>query len=200
MNKQRGHRIIAHHLILSSYGFWLSNDLRGSGSTEIRQPKFEDLGPFHHGRKRLQPTREELRAFYAKAFPLLEHPPLWFNTAARRIIADAFADVIKRCKYTVWACSIGSNHAHLCVRYHRDTYEKIWENLTAQARTLLIAHDIATYPHPAWVQRPYSAFRHTPDDVWRTIPYIDENPEKEGLLPQRYDFVQPYDGWPVRKM
>ncbi len=199
MNSQHLRRIIAHHLILSSYGFWLSNDIRGSGSTEIREPKFGDLGLIHHGRKRLQPTREELSAFYAKAFPLLVHTPLWFNAAARKVIGDAFAEVIKRCKYTVWACSIGSNHAHLCVRYHRDTYETIWANLTAQARTSLIAHGIVAEPHPVWAQRPYSVFQHTPDDIRRTIPYIDENPEKEGLPPQHYDFVQPYKGWPIHK-
>ena len=37
--------IIAHHLVLTLYGHWLSNDLRGSGSTETRKPELKDSVP-----------------------------------------------------------------------------------------------------------------------------------------------------------
>ena len=36
--------IIAHHLVHHAYGHWLADDIRGSGSKEIRQEKFEELG------------------------------------------------------------------------------------------------------------------------------------------------------------
>ena len=170
-------RILAHHLILSSYGFWLANDPRGSGSDELREGKFADLGPIHHGRKWTQPSRAVLRAFYAHAFPRLDHAPFWFD---------------------VWACFIGSNHAHLCVRFHRDRYEKIWEKLTAQSRTSLIAAAAAPEFHPVWAQRPYSVYCHTPDDIQRVVGYINANAPKEGLPPHNWDFVKPYDGWPTR--
>jgi hypothetical protein len=65
----RVNTVIAHHHVFHGYGHWLSNDLRGSGSTELRQEKFADLGPVHTGRKaeHEQPAREELRAFYREA-------------------------------------------------------------------------------------------------------------------------------------
>jgi hypothetical protein len=36
--------IIAHHLVMTLYGHWLSNDPRGSGSQEIRKDELKDLG------------------------------------------------------------------------------------------------------------------------------------------------------------
>jgi hypothetical protein len=83
--------IIAHHVVIHAYGQWLGNDPRGSGSTELRQKKFEDLGPIHHGRKIIQPTREELRAFYRKAEPRLDHETIWFDQRCREVIAAAIA-------------------------------------------------------------------------------------------------------------
>jgi hypothetical protein len=188
--------ILAHHLILSGYGFWLANDPRGSGSEELREVKFADLGPIHHGRKRVQPTREELRQFYARAFPRLEHKPIWFDQVMRHQIAEDIRGVVTRKRYTVWACFVGSNHAHLCIRRHRDTYQTMWGNLTSQAHTTFASRGLIDPAHPLWAQRPYSVFCHTPDDIRRVIAYIEGNPEKEGLPPQRWDFVKPYDGWP----
>jgi REP element-mobilizing transposase RayT len=189
-----GRRILAHHLILSAYGFWAANDLRGSGSEEIREHKFDELGPIHHGRKRQQPTRAELRAFHEKVTPKLEYAPLWFDERCRQIIGDAFGQVIRRCNYTVWECFVGSNHAHLCIRYHRDKYETMWGNLTAQARASLIAANVAPEMHPVWANRPWSSYCYTPDDIVRTNQYILDNATKEGLPVQRWEFVRPYDG------
>ena len=76
--------IIAHHLVWHAYGMWLSNDVRGSGSTEIRDDKFKELGPIHFGRKKDQPSREELKDFYKLANPLLNFEPIWFDPAKRQ--------------------------------------------------------------------------------------------------------------------
>jgi hypothetical protein len=189
-------RILAHHIILSGYAFWFANDPRGSGSTEIRERKFDDLAPIHHGRKRLQPTRAELRAFHEEAAPRLEHAPLWFSANCRKIIAGAFGQVIRRCNYTVWACFVGSNHAHVCVRYHRDKYETIWQNLAAQARSDLIAAGVVGAMHPVWADRPWSTYCYSPDDIVRTVEYIQENAPKEGLPVQHFEFLRPYVGRP----
>jgi REP element-mobilizing transposase RayT len=188
--------ILAHHIVLSSCGFWLSNDPRGSGSDEIRAPKLDPLGPIHHGRQRLQPSRDELRRFYQQAFPRLDQTPIWFDEAKRSVIAEAFADVVTRCRYTVWACFIGSNHAHLCIRRHRDPYQTMWGSLTAQTRTSLIARGLAPEFHRVWAERPYSVFLHTPEDIRRVIAYIENNAPREGLPAQRWPFVRAYDGWP----
>ena len=123
--------IIAHHLVLTLYGHWLSNDLRGSGSTETRKPKLGELGPVHHGRKPIQPPRSEIKQFYEKAEPLLDFPVFWIDTAKRQAIADAFGRAVKEFGYTVWACAILWNHAHLLVRRHCDQGHIIWDVFAA---------------------------------------------------------------------
>jgi hypothetical protein len=39
----------------------------------------------------------------------------------------------------------------------------------------------------------------TPDDIRRTIRYIERNPLPLGLPVQRWPFVRQYDGWPLLK-
>lgn len=188
--------IIAHHLILSAYGHWLPNDPRGSGSDALREEKFEDLGPIHHGRKRVQPPRTELREFYRRAAPRLNYAPIWFDDAKRQAIADAFANVVASQRYTVWACAIHSNHAHLCVRRHRDDAVTMMKHLSDVSRDVMRRFGDVADNHPVWSQRPYKVFLKTPEDVRRCIDYIRLNPVKEGLGEQIFPFVTAYDGWP----
>lgn len=193
-------RIIAHHLVFTGYGHWLSNDLRGSGSDQTRKDELRDLGPVHTGRKpdHEQPSREELRAFYRAARGRLDHPTLWFNEDDRQAMADALAELVKLHGYTVWACAICSNHAHACVRVHRDDAVKIWDAFANAARLALVRSDAFPDEHPVWASRPYKVFLHTPADVRGRIGYIRKNPLKEGLPEQNWSFIQPYDGWPLR--
>jgi REP element-mobilizing transposase RayT len=184
--------VIAHHLILSSYGFWLANDPRGSGSDTIRQPKFEELGPIHHGRKRLQPTREELRAFYQAATPRLDFAPLWFDQQVRDLLTNSIGETVRKNRYTVWACAIVRNHVHLCVRRHRDTYQVMWDKLTERSRDEASTAGVIPAGHPLWAHRPYSVYLYDREDVLRTIAYIEQNPLKDGLSPQRQAFITPY--------
>ena len=53
--------IIAHHLVMTLYGHWLSNDPRGSGSAEIRKDELKDLGPVLPGRQFPQPSKNEIK-------------------------------------------------------------------------------------------------------------------------------------------
>lgn len=198
MEKRKG-AIIGHHLILHGYGHWLPNDPRGSGSEAVAQEKLRDLGPVHHGRKKVQPPREALRAFYREATPRLDYVPLWFDVAKRQAIGEAFGEVVRRCTYTVWECGILKNHAHLCIRRHRDSAETMWGNLAQAARQALLRFPDVTEGHPIWSNRPYKVFLWTPDDVRGRIAYIRRNPAKDELDAQAWPFVVPYDGWPFHK-
>jgi REP element-mobilizing transposase RayT len=191
--------VIASHLVHTGYGMWLSNDLRGSGPTEIRKEDLEQLGPIHHGRKSIQPSREELQAFYRKANRLLEHDPFWIDSAKRQAVADAYREVIKRCGYTAYAFAICSNHTHGLLRRHRDDAETMWWNFATAARDELKRRDLVPCDHPVWADRPYKVFVYTPEEMRGEIEYIEKNPLKEGLVPQHYDFVTPYDDWPLHK-
>lgn len=197
----RTHRqiIIGHHLILHGYGHWLPNDPRGSGSEELRQDKFADLGPIHQGRKPVQPPRQELKRFWNAARPRLEFPILWFDEAKRHAIAAAFAEVIRKHRYTVWACAILSNHAHLCIRRHRDDAATMWRRFAETSRDHLRALPDVSDDHPVWSNRPYKVFLCTPEAVRQRANYVHSNPGKEGLPAQNWPFATSYDGWPYHK-
>lgn len=118
--------VIASHLILHGYGHGLPNDPRGSGSDTLREDKLADLGPIHHGRKQVQPPRSELKQFHHAAQERLDFPTLWFDDSTRQAIGEAFARVVASLRYTVRACAVPRNHAHLCVRKHRDDPITTW--------------------------------------------------------------------------
>src|SRR5215212_10628931 len=108
--------IIGLHHIVHGYGFWGVNDIRGSGSYEIREEKFEDLGPIHHGRKRVQPSRSELRTYSAELEERLKYPLLWFDERTRIVIANAVRDCCAQRGYTLWALAVMRNHLHALTR------------------------------------------------------------------------------------
>ena len=191
--------IIAHHLVFTGYGHWLGNDLRGSGSTELREEKFEPLGPVHFGRKRQQPLRDELRAFFRAANPLLKFDKLWFREKERVILRNAFAEVVKDFGYTLYACALCSNHAHLVVRRHKDDAATIWSTFAGANADWMRKSGIVPREHPVWSDRPYAMFCTSCHGVRGRIDYVEQNPLKERLPAQKYDFVVPYDDWPYHK-
>jgi REP element-mobilizing transposase RayT len=194
--------IIAHHLIWTIYGHWLANDLRGSGSLELRDESFAPLGQIHFGRKPdiEQPTRKALREHHREAAKILKHSVFWIDVAKRQAVSDAFSQVIAEKGYTVWACAILSNHAHIVVRRHRDDAVTIWREFANGASAALRKFAEVGELHPVWASRPYKVFLRTPDEVRGRVAYVEANPEKEGLPRQHYEFVQMYDDWPFHKL
>ncbi len=193
--------VIAHHLIWTLYGHWLPNDPRGSGSAAVGQEKLRALGPIHQGRKpeHFQPSRQELRAFYQQAAPLLAHQTVWLDEPARDALASTLREVIQKQSYTVWAAAVLRNHVHMVVRKHRDDALAMWDAVADASRACL-RRAIGLEPdHPVWADRPYKVFLTTPERVRRCVRYVELNPEKEGLEAQRYDWVREYDGWPFHK-
>ena len=191
--------VIGVHLVFHGYGHWLSNDPRGSGSSEVRAEKFADLGPLHFGRKKVQPSREELRAFHLEAEQRLEYPLLWFKETARLRIASAFEQVCKQRRYTAWGCAVLQNHAHLLIRTHRDRSELMWKHFAVASRDALWDAEVAERGHPVWSNRPYVVYKTSVSSVRTCIKYVADNPKKHKLPPQVYPWVSAYDGFPFHK-
>jgi REP-associated tyrosine transposase len=190
--------VIGHHLVWTVYGAWLPNDPRGSGSHTVHSDSLAELGDVHHGRKQVQPPRREVREFYERAAELLHHPLLTFNEEERVLIGEAFGDAIAREKYTCYACAVMPDHVHILIRKHRHTAEEISENLRCASRAKLVEANRREPNHPTWVGgTPWSEFVDHPDNLRRTIAYIERNPIKIGLPEQRWPFVLPYDNWPL---
>jgi len=119
--------------------------------------------------------------------------------AKRQAIAEAFERVIVSRRYTVWGCAVLTNHAHLCIRKHRDDPVMMWRAFAEESAIALRRLADVLDDHPVWSSRPYRVFLHTPDDVRRVLAYIADNPLKERLAPQSWSFVRPYDGWPYSR-
>ena len=190
--------VIAYHLIWTAYGWWLPNDPRGSGSNVVRNDILAELGDLHHGRKRVQPPASEVRRFYDRAAALLRHPLLTFDAPATCTIGAAFGEVMAEQRYTCYACAIMPGHVHALLRKHKHDAEEMIEHLKANSRARLQAAGCRTTEHPTWSGGGgWKVFLDHPDEVRRTIRYIENNPLPLRLPPQRWRFVTPYDGWPL---
>jgi hypothetical protein len=142
--------IVGYHLIWTAYGWWLTNDPRGSSSHEIRVEKIGDLGDLHYGRKQIQPSSKELREFYDEARGVLKHPLLTFDNSAVEQIAVSFASVIVEHRYTCYACAIMPDHVHMLIRRHRNHGEQMSERLQIASRNQLIETGFRESNHPVW--------------------------------------------------
>jgi len=139
--------------------------------TDDEKAFWKPPGEILPGRQFPQPTRSAIREFHQAAEALLEHPTIWFDEPMRNAIARGIADAARNHRYTLCACAVCSNHAHVIPRTHRDRAEVIWSH------------------------RRYKVFIRSRPDVLGRIDYVNDNPGKEGLPRQHWDFVArcPFD-------
>ena len=72
------------------------------------------------------------------------------------------------------------------------------ETLKEASKARLCAANHRPADHPAWSTRGgWKVFLDHPDEIRRTIPYIERNPLPLGLPVQHWPFVSVYDGWPL---
>ena len=187
--------IIGHHIMWTLYGWWLPNDPRGSTSKTIRNDLLVELGNVHFGRKQVQPSSKAIRAFYEQAKRTLAHRLLSFSPIQFDLVAAALGNAIEECNYTCYACAIMPDHVHLLIRKHKDKAETMIENLQTLSRKRL--EHMRPAGHPIWTQGGWKVFLDHPDEVNRTIRYIEQNPIKQKLPQQIWHFVQQYDNWPL---
>ncbi len=189
--------VIAHHLVWTVYGRWLPNDPRGSNSEYVASEVIAELGVLHHGRKKVQPAGWVIRDFYQRAREVLVYPLLTFDEAARIEIGASFANVIDAERYTCYACALMPDHVHLLIRKHKHTAEEMIENFQRASRAHLAEAQYRTTDHPVWGGPGWKVFLDHPDELRRTITYIEKNPLPLRLPKRVWPFVKEYDGWPL---
>ncbi len=187
--------IVGYHLIWTAYGWWLPNDPRGSMSDVIAADVLTQLWEIHYGRKKIQPAGWEIREFYENAKPLLKHELLKMGEHDVAVIAEFFAEAIRRRKYTCYACALMPDHVHILIRKHRDTAEAMIEAFQTGSREALVDQERRMFDHPVWGGPGWKLFLDSREDIERTIRYIEQNPVKIGRPVQNWNFVTPYDGW-----
>ena len=88
----------------------------------------------------------------------------------------------------------------MVIRRHRDDALAMWKAIAEALRTEMRRRSDIADDHPVIAERPYKVFLCTPDEVRGRIHYVEQNPLKEGLSPQHFDFVKSYDNWPFHKV
>lgn len=192
--------IIAHHLILTGYGHWLPNDPRGSMSERVHTEGVAELGEHHYGRRKEQPSREELRGFHRRAEEELAHAVLWWDNAERQALVEAFGEAIVGEKLTCYACAVLSNHVHLLIRKHRLNADQLIGLLKDAGRSAIQGKRLSPDGHPVFSADSCHVFKSDPQSVRVCVHYIERNYAKHHLAPPMpCDFVVPYDNWPFHK-
>src|SRR4051812_12810050 len=99
--------VLAYHVIISAYGFWLPNDRRGSWSDFVRAYELLKFGFATKINTRRSvagaPHNASLRAAAKRA---LRYPPVIFTGEQALCIAGGFIDAIRHSHYTIYACAI----------------------------------------------------------------------------------------------
>ena len=195
--------VLAYHLIISAYGFWLPNEPRGSWSEWVR--KWELL---LHGRATKVTTRRSVanrpydRQWKRDALTALDYDPVEFTGVQCRAIGEGFDAEARRCGYTIWACAILPTHTHLVVARHTYKAEQIMNRLKGAATTRLVEeglHPFQQFQDPVsgrvprcFSQGGWKVYLDSPEDIVRSIGYVEKNPEKEGKPRQRWKCVTAY--------
>jgi hypothetical protein len=192
--------MIAFHLIISAYGFWLPNDPRGSwsdfvGSWELL--KFGNATKVNDARNYARDPHDVALRRAAKS--ALKYPPVRFDDAQRSAIAEGFARACAEGDYRCLACCIGFDHAHAVFGAHPRAIATIAGHLKSHATrelTRLGIHPLTEYigkrgglPTP-WSEGCWKVFIDDEDQLASAIRYVERHPAKEGLPPQRWHFAQ----------
>ena len=184
--------ILATHVILTGYGHWLPNDARGSYSETVYAPNIAELGPIHHGRKPVQPSKQELRAFHQRAEKMLYYPVHWFSREERAAIRDAFGRLCTEQLFICHACAIMPNHIHVLVRRNFLIPEKI-HKLFKECATHAVRKCGRIHPdHPVFNAGEGIRKKNTPEDVRTCAAYIQNNFAKHREPFEQYPFVCEY--------
>ena len=195
--------VLGYHLIMTTYGFWLPNDPRGSWSKYVGNEHLFEVA----GRATKTTERRSLagcphdRAVRRDAKKSLQRPPVLLDGRQALAVSRGFAERLQADGMVVWPCAIMPDHVHLAVARSRHKIEYVARRLKAGATKHLTRerrHPFARYveasgklPTP-WARGEWKVFLDSPDDILRAISYAEQNPIKAGLRPQNWPFVVPY--------
>ena len=187
---------LGYHIIFSAYGFWLPNDPRGSWSDFVGAwDLFRAAGKatktdVRHSVASKEHDRELRRAGKIA----LQRPPVKFTGLQARAVGAGFAEYVEKSGLEAWACSIMPNHVHLVTAPFRMNVENVVIQLKGAATKRLIEEKLHPFggEHKCWVRGQWKVFLNDDADIRRAIRYVERNPVKDGLKPQRWTFVTPF--------
>ena len=192
-----------YHVIMGAYGFWLPNDPRGSWSDFVGAWELVHFGRATRSADRKAVLTDEEQELRRKAKLTLKRPPVRFTGIQARAVGRGFATSCRKSMFTIWACSILSEHVHLVIARHRYKVEQVVNLLKGQATRYLTKeglHPQALFarngqrPPSPWARGHWKEYLDTEDAIENAIHYVEDNPVKEGKPVQRWRFVTPFSG------
>lgn len=196
-------RVIAYHMILSAYGFWLPNDPRGSWSTTVRRYELAAFGPAtktDSTQSVAHIPHDQVSRRAAK--DALKYKPVRFTGHQAKLIAEGFAVAAKERGYVFYALAILPDHAHIVMARHSRPISEIASHLKARATRAMGdagLHPLAEHrsvsgrtPSP-WARNSWAPFVRDESHLRNAIRYVENNPVKSGLRRQRWSCVSRWE-------
>jgi REP element-mobilizing transposase RayT len=194
--------VIASHVVIGTYGFWLPNDERGSWSDFVGSWELLRFGKATTVRVRRSLARRPFDPVKrAAALAVLKYPPVVLTGLQARAVARGFADYAAKANLAMLACAILPRHVHLVLARHRLLVETLVNQLKGSATRRLIEegnHPLAAHqgtcrrPPKAFARGEWKVFLNSPADIERAIRYVEGNPQRENLPAQTWWFVRPF--------
>ena len=142
---------------------------------------------------------------------VLKYPPVIFTGHQALAVSRGFSRVVRDTQLQIYACAIMPDHVHFVFGNHPRAIKTLVGQLKACATMQLneeglnpLAVSLAkpdgtvsqakplTKPPSPWARGCWKVFLDTEKDVQRAIHYVEQNPVKAGLRPQKWSFVVPY--------
>lgn len=194
--------IVAYHVIFSTYGFWLPNDPRGSGSSAVWSKNLRRFGP---------PTRVETRHSVAAvaharrqrlaAKAALQREAVRLTGLQAVPVADGFAEIAHRTEARVFAAAIMPDHVHFVIargEHRAEDWAGSFKRAASRALRAAGRHPFAAEADAkgrlpsVWADGGWKVYLHDDAEILRAVEYVRQNPLRAGLREQNWSFVTPY--------
>jgi len=195
--------VIAYHLILTNYGFWLPNDPRGSWSDFVRAWEiFLAGGPATKidSRQSVAGAPHDFQR-REKVKDAMVRSAVVFTGEQALAVGIGFGRFAAHSQCSILACSIMPRHCHLVLDRPPYLIEQA-ANLLKGAATAELSrrklHPFADAPYAGgrlptpWARKQWACYLNNEADVHRAMDYVECNPLKDGLKKQHWPFVVPY--------
>jgi len=192
--------VMGYHVVFTTYGFWLPNDPRGSGSEFVGSHPLREFGPATTvTTRRSVASVAHDRKLRLEAKRALKFSDVRWTGRQALSVATGFRTVTKRAKCEVYACVVLPGHVHLVVGQLRYPVERLVNLLKGAATRQLIADGLHPFMNRArgevptiWGRGLRKVFLNSEQEIRQRIKYVEDNPLKEGKPRQRWSFVVPY--------
>ena len=196
--------VLAYHVILTCYGFWLPNDERGSGSREVFAEHLRRFGEgtLHRADGSRSVARRKFDCAKADAAKrALKYPAVKLDGRQAQAIGRAVGEQAERDGLTVHAFAVMPDHLHALVLRRDRPIEQVASRLKAAATRALVhegCHPLEAYaeagkrPPKLFARGGRFIFLDSDAAILRTIRYVEQNPIRAGLPAQRWRLVKPY--------